>query len=63
MMIPFRPRTVEPVPEDRYITCVPLVPLKAAAGTFSDPQHIQDNEFEWVEVASRHRLRKGMFVA
>ena len=63
MMIPFRPRTVEPVPEDRYITCVPLVPLKAAAGTFSDPQHIQDDEFEWVEVASRHRLRKGMFVA
>ena len=108
MMIPFRPRTVEPVPEDRssapnksstsgsrtgkaarsrtrhrplphhicvplvrgtarvpegYITCVPLVPLKAAAGTFSNPQHIQDDEFEWVEVASRHRLRKGMFVA
>jgi hypothetical protein len=23
MMIPFRPRTVSPVPEDRYITCVP----------------------------------------
>ena len=25
MMTPFRPRTVEPVREDRYITCVPLV--------------------------------------
>ena len=62
-MVPFRPRTVEPAPEDRYITCVPLVPLKAAAGAFSDPQHIQDDDFEWVEVASRHRLRKGMFVA
>ena len=62
-MVPFRPRTVEPAPGDRYITCVPLVPLKAAAGAFSDPQHIQDNDFEWVEVASRHRLRKGMFVA
>ena len=63
MMIPFRPRTVEPAPEDRYITCVPLVPLKAAAGAFSDLQYIQDDDFEWVEVASRHRLRKGMFVA
>ena len=62
-VIPFLPRTVEPAPEDRYITCVPLVPLKAAAGTFSDPQHIEDDDFEWVEVASRHRLRKGMFVA
>ena len=63
MMTPFRPRTVEPAPEDRYITCVPLVPLKAAAGAFSDSQHIEDDELEWVEVASRHRLRKGMFVA
>ena len=62
-VLPFRPRTVEPAPEDRYITCVPLVPLKAAAGGFSDPQHIEDDDFEWVAVQSRHRLRKGMFVA
>ena len=62
-VVPFRPRTVEPAPEDRYVTCVPLVPLKAAAGTFSDPQHIEDDDFEWVEVTPRHRLRKGMFVA
>ena len=61
-VVPFRPPTVEPTPEDRYITCVPLVPLKAAAGAFSDPQHI-DDDFEWVAVESRHRLRKGMFVA
>ena len=60
---PFRPPTVEPAPEDRYVTCVPLVPLKAAAGAFSDPQYIEDDDFEWVEVALRHRLRKGMFVA
>lgn len=63
MIVPFRPPTVEPKPEDRYVTCVPLVPLRAAAGAFSDPQHIEDDDFEWVQVASRRRLRKGMFVA
>ena len=62
-VVPFRPRTIEPAPEDLYVTCLPLVPLRAAAGTFSDPQHIEDNHFEWVAVESRHRLRKGMFVA
>ena len=62
-VVPFRLRTVEPAPEERYVTCVPLVPLRAAAGAFSDPQHIEDDDFEWIEVASRRRLRKGMFVA
>ena len=62
-VVALRPRTVEPASEDRYVTTVPLITLRAAAGAFSDPQHIEDNEFEWVEVASRHRLRKGMFVA
>ena len=62
-VVPFRPRAVEPAPEDRYVTCVPLVPLKAAAGGFSDPQHIEDDDFEWVAVESHRRLRKGMFVA
>ena len=28
-----------------------------------DPQHIDDNAFEWVAVDARHRLRPGMFVA
>ena len=60
---PFRPPTVEPPPEDRYVTCVPLVPLKAAASGFSDSQYVEDGDFEWVAVDSRHRLRKGMFVA
>lgn len=60
---PFRPRTVQPRPEERYVTCVPMVPLNAAAGAFSDPQHIEDDGFEWVAVESRPRLRKGMFVA
>ena len=63
-ILPFRPQTVEPAPEERYVTCVPLVPLKAAAGTFGEQQLVADDgDVEWVEVQSRHRLRKGMFVA
>ncbi len=53
-----------PPPEDRYTTCVPLVPLKAAAGAFGEPQAIdEDGDFEWVAVESSHRLAPGMFVA
>ncbi|MGH6927619.1 MAG: type ISP restriction/modification enzyme, partial [Dongiaceae bacterium] len=62
-VIPFRPRIVEPRPEERYVTCVPLVLLKAAAGAFSDPQHIEDDGWEWTAVDSKHRLHSGMFVA
>lgn len=62
-ILPFRPRTVEPTPEERYVTCVPLVPLKAAAGAFSDPQNIDNDGFEWAAVETRRRLRPGMFVA
>jgi type I restriction enzyme R subunit len=58
-----RVSVVEPRPEERYVTCVPLVPLRAAAGTFSDPQHVQDDEFDWVAVRARQPLRRGMFVA
>ncbi|MEO8218782.1 MAG: S24 family peptidase, partial [Acidobacteriota bacterium] len=61
-MISFRPRTVDPKPEERYVTCVPLVPLKAAAGAFGDPQYIEDGGLEFVEVGARNRLRPGMFV-
>ncbi|MGI8785974.1 MAG: S24 family peptidase [Acidobacteriota bacterium] len=61
--LPRRLRVVEPKSKERYVTCVPLVPLKAAAGAFGDPQHVQDDGFEWVAVESRHRLRPGMFVA
>jgi phage repressor protein C with HTH and peptisase S24 domain len=42
---------------------VPLVPLKAAAGAFGDPQHIEDGGWDWVTVDTRRRLRPGMFVA
>ena len=54
---------VRPEPGERYGTCVPLVPLKAAAGAFGDPQHVRDEDFEWVAVQARRRLRPGMFVA
>ena len=45
-------------------TCVPLVPLAAAAGTFGDPHAVPDqSEWEWVEVETARSLRPGMFVA
>jgi len=61
--LPARLRIVQPRPEDRNVTCVPLVPLKAAAGAFGDPQDVDSREFEWVAIASHKGLRKGMFVA
>ena len=62
-VIPFRPRILKPGAKERYVTCVPLVPLKVAAGAFSDPQHVHDEGFEWVAVETKRRLRPGMFVA
>ena len=59
----FRPRIVQPRLEDRYVKCVPMVPLQAAAGGFSDPQIIEDDKWEWIEIETKHRLRPGMFVA
>ena len=58
-----RLRLVEGAAKDRYVKCVPFLPLKAAAGAFGDPQHVADDDFEWVEVDSERRLRPGMFVA
>jgi SOS-response transcriptional repressor LexA len=42
---------------------VPDVPLHAAAGAFLDPQHIEDEGWEWDAVDSKRRLHSGMFVA
>lgn len=56
-------KIVLPRRADRYVTCVPLVSLKAAAGAFGDPQHVEDDKWEWVEIDSKRRLRPGMFVA
>lgn len=60
----FQPRVVQPKPSERYLTCVPLVPLKIAAGAFGNPQQkTMEENFQWTEVRTRHRLRPGMFVA
>lgn len=60
----FVPRVVRPTPAERFQNCVPLVPLKAAAGWFSDAQNTGvAADWEWVAVDTRHRLRPGMFVA
>ena len=56
-------RLVDPPAEQRYATCLPLVPLEAAAGAFSDVQRVEDDDFDWVTVEAGHRLRRGMFVA
>jgi len=41
------------------------MPLKVAAGNFSEPQNIGDEEWDldWVEIDTHRHLRKGMFVA
>jgi len=58
------PTLVRPDLQERYQTQVPLVPLQAAAGAFGDPQHVpSDEEFEWMHVQTRRRLRPGMFAA
>ena len=57
-------RLVTPAPEDRYVTCVPLIPLHIAAGEFGDPDtYAEESECEWVEMHSSRSLRRGMFVA
>jgi|GEM_PF-81352 len=63
MPTPFRLRLEKPRPEDHYVTCVPVVPLRIAAGAFSDPRHVDDGEWEWASIDTKRRLRPGMFVA
>ncbi len=55
-------RIVEPKPKDRYRTCLPLLPLKAAAGFFSESQAGVDGEVEWVEINGRTKPAEGLFV-
>lgn len=58
-------RLVQPTAAERYVTCLPLIPLKAAAGAFGDPQRVpEDSEWEnWVAVDTGRKLHRGMFVA
>ena len=59
-----RLKLVEGRREERYVTCVPLVPLAAAATAFSGAQDIEaEDEWPWVEWKTERRLRPGMFVA
>jgi len=58
------PRLVEGRAEERYVSCVPLVPLEAAAGAFGDPQYVErDDQWQWVAPDCLRRLAPGMFVA
>lgn len=58
-------RLVEPSIAERYVTCVPLVPLEAAAGSFSGPQlpDESDCDWQWVELDGALRPGPGLFVA
>ena len=56
-------RVVQPTPEERYVECLPLIPLRAAAGAFGPEQAMAHEEFDWVAVEARRRLRRGMFVS
>ncbi len=58
------PRLVTPTPATRFRTCVPLLPLRAAAGDFGDPHELLSEwDREWVEPGEGIKLREGMFVA
>ena len=57
-------RLVTPAPEDRYVTCVPLIPLHIAAGEFGNPDtYAEESVCEWVDLDTARSLRRGMFVA
>jgi type I restriction enzyme, R subunit len=62
--LPAQLRQVEPRPNDRYVNCVPLLPLQVAAGAFSAPQRVEEDEnWKWVSVDTKRKIRSGMFVA
>ena len=57
-------KVVEGRREERYVTCIPLVPLAAAAGAFSGPQDVEtEDDWQWVELMRKRPLARGMFVA
>lgn len=53
---------VEPEEDERFVTCVPLLPIEAAAGYFGAPERTRD-DMQWVRLGSSRKLRPGMFVA
>ena len=57
-------RLVTPATEERYVSCVPLIPLHIAAGEFGNPDtYAEESECEWVDPDTARSLRRGMFVA
>ncbi|MES3036189.1 MAG: DEAD/DEAH box helicase [Gemmatimonadota bacterium] len=57
-------KIVRPSAGERYVRCVPLTTLKAAAGGFGEPQFLEELEAgDWVEVSGDTSLRAGMFAA
>ena len=58
-------RLVRPRQKECYVNCVPLVPLKAAAGYFGDLSSgiDLDSEWGWARVNTHRKLRPGMFIA
>lgn len=56
-------RPLRPNDGDKWVTCVPLVPLHAAAGYFSDPQSVDWDGVEWVAIDTGRKLHAGMIVA
>ncbi|WP_434481018.1 Zn-binding domain-containing protein [Gemmatimonas sp.] len=55
---------VTPSVSERYVRCVPLTTLQVAAGTFGEPQFLEEIESgEWIELPGDSTLRPGMFVA
>jgi len=64
-VVPFR--RVTPEPEERFRTCVPLIALDAAAGSWSEEQEglptLDDPDLEWVTWETSKRFAEGMFVA
>jgi len=58
-VVPFR--RVTPTEDEKYRTCVPLLTLQAAAGSFGAAQDVDAED--WVEPETSRRLGPGMFVA
>lgn len=52
---------VTPNEDERFVSCVPLVSLKAAAGAFGEAQEVEP--LGWVRFDSSRALAPGMFVA
>lgn len=64
-VLPFK--RVAPSDAEKFKTCVPLIPLRVAAGAFSESQDAGTatlwDASEWVVPTTQSRLTEGMFIA